>query len=216
MENSSNKKIHEIFAKTKSILFNNQIIRLTPEEVTTLDDSGIMAPPWKSGLLSERYETICLKGNQSNTIHVQSWTMQDKYTSNTQHWTEGVYTCSAKFPELCVACMKPFDHYEVVELCESKNISTGKQTIPGTTQKEADRISYAFLWDRFWIPVPFCKEHTLKSKAIHIRKGGDEFTFGFIYKEYGESFVELNNLKGFWRTKTLLIKIISFYLISGL
>lgn len=204
MENSSIRKVKEVFSQAKSIRFNNQTIRLTPEEVTTFDDSGIIPPPWKQGLLTAHYETIYNKDNQCSKIHEKSWTFKEEYTNKSQQWTAGIYTCGAKFPELCVACMKPLDNYEVVELLESKNISTGKFTIPGTTQREADRISYASFWDRFWIPVPFCREHSLKSKAIFIRKGGDEFTFRFKNKQYGELFAELNKLKGFWRTKSNL------------
>ncbi|MBN2347464.1 MAG: hypothetical protein JXJ22_01420 [Bacteroidales bacterium] len=198
--------LQDIFKKTKTICFNSQNIRLTPDGVTNFDYSGLFPPAWKPRFYAPHLEVIYKKDYDCKPLDVKEWGFKDRYTNKIQRWSSGIYTSGMQFPQYCVDCMKPATHHEVVQLIDAKNIALGKYTIPVDSQKEANRINEAYITDRYWFAVPYCKDHGLRSKAVFIKYGGEQFRFGFSNPEYGKEFARINRLKAVWRTKQFLFR----------
>lgn len=197
--------LQDAFRRARTVSLNGQMLRLTPDDVTTLDSSKLL-PTWKPGLLTPHMEVVYRRDHDCTALHVKEWGLQDKYGPRTQRWSSGIYAGGVRFPPYCVACLRPAQRFEVVQVLHGKDVAVGRQQISTDSQEEAERISHAWLWDRYWFAVPYCGEHGLKSKAMSIKFGGSEFTFGFVQPEYGKEFAELNRLRAVWRSKAFLVK----------
>ena len=200
MESQSAKAINNAFSKSRTVLFMNNLIRLTPDEVTSFEHNGVFPAAWSPTFVKPRFETVYHSVKPGKGLHEISWSIPDKYTSDVTNWTSGIYQSNIKFPEKCVVCQSNVEHFHIAELVEAKDAYFGKYTINVDSQKEADLINFAFKTDRFWFAVPFCKDHNFNSKGIIIRKRAKKFVFGFTNKTYGEQFAAMNNLNGFWRS----------------
>ncbi len=188
--------VKEASKKLKPKLFNTQLLKLTPDQVTRISESGSKKKIKIPGLFSPRYEYSIHPENNAIAITTQNWGWKWQYRPEIEKWTTGIYQGGVHFPLCCVVCMKPVKKHELVELSVLKK-TIGKIQIQNVTQQEADLMFEAWWNDRYWYPIPFCKDHNLQSGALAL-KNGNIFKFGFSNPEYGKEFGKLNQLKGGW------------------
>jgi hypothetical protein len=135
---------------------------------------------------------------KSTTLEKWDWT--DEYGKTV---TSGIYQGGIEFPEFCCKCMLPATHYEVAELRVTQ--FSGGFTLPRGDQRTADLISDAVFCNRYWFAIPFCNEHSLKSRAIDFENSDRGIIFQFANKEYSKLFNELNKLEGVWLNRSSLV-----------
>ena len=165
---------------------------------------------WKSEAFEPRSEFRLYP--EINSIPIKKWTWEVEG----ENVTVGVYQGGIKFPDVCCQCTKKKEKEELVEvgiLAHSGSFQTYDQS-----QETVDKVTDAIFMKRYWYAIPFCKDHGLKSRCIHIEDSNEAlspglFIFGFTNREFSRLFKELNSEKGRWLDKNnLRNKTFSYFL----
>lgn len=182
------------------------IFLLTPSYIKRL--SQMKSSTVKPDLLTPYYEFKINLDKEAEKI----WGFSIKERNSVKDI--GIYMGGIDMPSICCQCGKSIDHYEIMEVSEVSN-SMPRLGVKTSDLEAAQRILEAMENKRYWYAFPFCKEHSIYSKGVLIKKGDScnyKMTIGFVNKEFGRRFGEMNNLKGRWiSSKNLLIRGMSYF-----
>lgn len=98
----------------------------------------------------------------------------------------GIYSWTG-LPDCCCVCLKPPTHYEV---CRVNEIVTSVKFTGQMDEDTAQRIAEAWSSKRYWIPVPFCEEHSLSTCPVQITEAGGQFKISLTNREYSQMFAK--------------------------
>jgi len=149
------------------------------------------------------------------TLNVQSLS---RIPLETQNWTShgnrfdtGIYTLQIAFPPFCIACLADAEEYKMIEVAVQKGSFGGKWTV-NADQDTVDRIAKAALYDRYWVPLPYCRKHSGEMNELWLSysKGAKELELSFGNIHYAALFAYLNPLSGKYLSELALSKSQSF------
>jgi len=196
MNQQASRAIVEALKKVTPIKLEGQYraqVSLTPHVVKKISNyEGGYKPP---SFLTPRCEFKCKPAKNSEAFENIKWTNIPV--------TTGIYRGGLNFPEFCCICMRPVEKYEVIQLGITKR--GGTLQLPFTDREQAELISDAIFLDRFWYTIPFCNEDSLGSEGISFKETDTHFIIGFINREYGKLFGELNKMEGMWINKSTIL-----------
>lgn len=149
--------------------------------------------------------TLCVQSLPRIPIETQNW------TSHGSRFDTGIYTLQIAFPPFCIACLADAEEYKIVEVAVQKGSFGGKWTV-NADQDTADRIAKAALYDRYWIPLPYCRRHVGEWSELWLsyNKGARELELSFGNIHYAALFGYLNPLSGKYLSESALSKSRSF------
>jgi hypothetical protein len=174
---------------------------LTPEGVVPDNDLG-----W--GLHPKRYMEHCeIKAKPMPNSMLLFDDTPSQFITGSSAGSEARLT-TLKFPNVCCECKAPADEIMVVETILRRSASP--LSGGGQVEFSSDRARRAFLYTRFWIPLPFCAEH--KNSKVSVRvfgKGkdlGGELVLCFTNLAYGKRFASANDLAYLHVTPLIALK----------
>ena len=154
------------------------IAMITPDEVETPKNPPLWSP-------HARIQVDLVNGSEA--IYSATW------TSSGISGTIGVYKSGLNFPNICPVTLNPPEKEVIVEAAVIRR-SLGKVQF---NHKDANKIITALSSDRYWLVIPFSKNHGIKDRAIGItsliiKNNRNTAVIMIKKKEYAQEFKKLN------------------------
>lgn len=138
--------------------------------------------------------TLDLSSNIYLSLDTQSWTGQGT------RFSTGIHIPNLAWPPFCVVCLSEATDYKVVEIAVRKG-SFGKWSV-NADQDTANRIAKAALYDRYWLPLPCCRDHFNKLSGMDLSHHDSKVTLLFGNPVYAGLFQYLNpSLRGLFKSQ---------------
>jgi hypothetical protein len=155
--------------------------------VTKCTPSAVHIRPTIKGLFTLRYEFI-LSAIQGKLLYEPPVRLCHK--SKVIEDGGCIYLGTLPFPDQCCVCMGDTEKHDIAEL----------ELLKDHYGSAASGSSRLMMISRYWYSIPFCSQHGLAQHPIHLAQAKDlSIHIGFVCREYGEAFGELNQISGEWR-----------------
>lgn len=129
------------------------------------------------------------------SLDTQSW------TSHGTRFDTGIHMPKLAWPPFCVGCLSEATDRKILEITVRKGSFGGKWTV-SADQDTADRIASAALDDRYWLPIPCCRDHADKLSGLDLSYNGSKATLVFGNMLYAALFQYLNpSLSGTFKSQ---------------